>query len=152
MKLAARRGTKRSPSAKGSSLSNDRPDFPGGSTFWAPRHNCRHARRPFFAFAMMSPPPSPLFLLGGRPYLSVECCHTHTHPVHVMRVCGGGSAAKRAARPPQASRPHPRRTILRFENESPTIEAISYDKGRSSSQLPGYEQDNTTYLRYRVYL
>ena len=79
VKLAARRGTKRSPSAKGSSLSNDRPDFPGGSTFWAPRHNCRHARRPFFAFAMMSPPPSPLFLLGGRPYLSVECCHTHTH-------------------------------------------------------------------------
>ena len=63
----------------------------------------------------------------------------------------GGSAAKRAARPPQASRPHPRRTILRFENESPTIEAISYDKGRSSSQLPGYEQDTTTYLRYRVY-
>ena len=27
VKLAARRGTKRSPSAKGSSLSNDRPDF-----------------------------------------------------------------------------------------------------------------------------
>ena len=69
------------------------------------------------------------------------------------RACSrGGSAAKRAARPPQASRPHPRRTILRFENESPTIEAISYDKGRSSSQLPGYEQDTTTYLRYHVYL
>ena len=33
VKLAARRGTKRSPSAKGSSLSNDRPDFPSGSTF-----------------------------------------------------------------------------------------------------------------------
>ena len=122
VKLAARRGTKRSPSAKGSSLSNDRPDFPGGSTFWAPRHNCRHARRPFFAFAMMSPPPSPLFLLGGRPYLSVV---THTHPVHVhVMSCvvvvvvvraWGGSAAKRAARPPQASRPHPRRTILRSE-------------------------------------
>ena len=32
------------------------------------------------------------------------------------RACSrGGSAAKRAARPPQASRPHPRRTILRFE-------------------------------------
>ena len=27
------------------------------------------------------------------------------------------------------------------KNESPTIEAISYDKGRSSSQLPGFEQD-----------
>ena len=28
---------------------------------------------------------------------------------------------------------------------------ISYDKGRSPSQLPGYEQDTTTYLRYYVY-
>ena len=38
--------------------------------------NCRHSLlldAPFFAFNMMSPPPSPLFLLGGRPYLSVEC-------------------------------------------------------------------------------
>ena len=122
VKLAARRGTKRSPSAKGSSLSNDRPDFPGGSTFWAPRHNCRHALTPLLRVRYDEPTAIPS-LPPGWETLSV-CCHTHTPcpcPCHVMCCCccvvrvWGGSAAKRAARPPQASRPHPRRTILRSE-------------------------------------
>ena len=34
----------------------------------------------------------------------------------------------------------------------PKAKAISDDGFASSSQLPGYEQDTTTYLRYHVYL
>ena len=56
---------------------------------------------------MMSPrPPSPLFLLGGRPYLSVECCHTHTHTLCPCHACVWGvqPRSERPALPRRAAR------------------------------------------------
>ena len=77
------------------------------------------------------------------PARSPTCPGCETHTVLLLLLCGCGGVQPRSERPAL-----PRRAArirggpsCDSKNESPTIEAISYDKGRSSSQLPGYEQD-----------
>ena len=65
-------------------------------------------------------------------------------------VCGGYSRGTRLL----GSRSPPTPCVPFAEEFQPytKAKAISDDGFASSSQLPGYEQDTTTYLRYHVYL
>ena len=117
MRLAARRGTKRPQAPRAARFSNDLE-----SGLRASRHNCRHAFTLLFAFAMMSPPPSPLFPLGGRPCLSIS---------HTLTVCPWQACVRVWGVQPRSERPALPRRAARIrggpscdsKNESPTIEA-----------------------------